>query len=128
MILAPRTTVLLVLAVTSAGCASEPSAETLVDEERTLERGEFLEVDVEIDAGGEVRASYSANGTVGWNVHSHEDGEVVVHDEGAGTNGTIAYQAPDQGTYSLLWQNRDADPVELSVTVRGQARVVNVAP
>lgn len=128
MPLARRTAVLLVLAVTSAGCASDPSGEILLDEERTLERGEFLEVDLEIDAGEEVRASYTANGTVGWNVHSHEDGEVVVHDEGAGTDGTITYEAPDEGTYSLLWQNRDADPVVLSVNVTGQARIVNVAP
>lgn len=128
MPLARRTAVLLVLAVASAGCASDSSAEILLDEERTLERGEFFEVDLEIDAGEEIRASYTANGTVGWNVHSHEDGEVVVHDEDAGTDGTITYEAPDGGTYSLLWQNREADPVQLSVTVSGQATVANVTP
>lgn len=117
------------LAVASAGCtAPQPGEPVLVEEERTLEPDGFLEVNLEMNATDAVTAAFEAQEPVAWDVHSHREGEVVLHDEGRAATGTVAFEAPSGGTYSLLWENDGDEPVELSATVRGQATVISLVP
>ena len=57
--------------------------------------------------------------------------EVVVHDEGDGAKGNLAFRAPQEGVYSYLWENKKGKrPVVLKVklTLSGGARVKSVTP
>lgn len=108
----------------AAGCAGTPSP--ILEETAAIEAGSFLEVNLAMDANASIEATYRANGTLQWDVHSHEEGSVRVHDQGAARQATIPFQAPGSGTYSLLLENPTGTPIGVEVTVSGQASLESV--
>jgi hypothetical protein len=96
-------------------------------------KGLFAEVNLQMPAGSEALADYVVEdgGSIEWNVHSHKNEETVVHDEGDGAKGNLAFRAPEDGVYSYLWENKKGKrPVVLKVklTLSGGARVHSVTP
>ncbi len=114
-----------------AGCTTSPpppGQPVLWEDERRLGPDRFVEVNLELNESASVTARYQADAAVAWDVHSHEQGQVRIHDEGESAEGTITFEAPHAGTFSILWENRGQAAVDLSVTVRGDATVDSIAP
>lgn len=114
-----------------AGCATSPpppSQPVLWEDERRLGPDRFVEVNLEMNESASVTARYQADAAVAWDVHSHEQGQIRLHDEGESAEGTITFEAPNAGTFSILWENRGEDAVDLSVTVQGDATVDSITP
>lgn len=116
-----------------AGCTSGPApaddrAPVVHAGEHTVDPGGFVEVNLAMNASAEVSASFEADAPLAWDVHSHDGQRVLVHDNGTAANGTINLQAPEEGVYSLLWENRRDAATTVSVTVRGSATLAGIAP
>jgi hypothetical protein len=100
--------------------ASAPTpADTEVQGTRrfVLPAGAFGEVDLDMEPGARVVATFEAVGApVEWNVHSHDaDGTVVIHDDGLELSGTIDFVAVEPDVYSLLWSGEG--PVDATLCV-----------
>lgn len=87
---------------------------------RTVAPREQLEINLTFTEVTSAKATFKASSPVGWNVHSHPHGEVVIHQKGSGAAGEIAFQPPAPGTYSLMWTNDGAAPVTLEVNVAAE--------
>jgi len=79
--------------------------------------GQFAEVNIDMPGDGALRAAFRANAPVRWDVHSHPEGGVVIHQEGEGDEGAVEFRALAAGMYSCLWRNEGAEPVDLIVSV-----------
>lgn len=117
--------VLCALALGALGVAacSQPPSSTVDAGEGDFDRqfgiapAGFVEVNVNMDVGDTMTATYETDGAaLRWDVHSHPS-EVVIHDEGVASSGVIAFTAPEYAQFSVLWENLGAAPIVLSVTV-----------
>jgi hypothetical protein len=92
--------------------------------------GKFAEANLELAAGVEVTAAFRADGAVEWNVHSHPEGGVAIHQEGAAADGKITFTAPTPGGYSWLWTNKGESSVNLIISIElpDGARIVSWQP
>lgn len=89
--------------------------------EPTIAPGSFEEVDLRMDAGWSVDYDWSADRAVYFDIHSHRGAQVDYHVRNGSTNGTAGtFEAPDRGTYSLLWENRGDDAVTVSWDLEGR--------
>lgn len=86
--------------------------------------GDFAELNLIMEEGATINFTFAAaGGTVAWNLHSHEDGELKIHQEGAGAaEHADAFTAPKREIYSLLFES-ESTPVTLSYDVTGAFRV-----
>lgn len=89
----------------------------------TVRPGEHVEVNLTFASASPAKATFKASGPVGWNVHSHPHGEMMIHEKGSGAAGEISFQPPAPGTYSLLWTNDGTAPVTLEVKVSAETGV-----
>jgi hypothetical protein len=96
--------------------------------EWTLRPGKAAEVNLHFGAGASAEAHYKASDIVQWNVHSHPGKEVVTHEQGEGTYGTIPFRAPSEGVYSFMWQNDNSSAVTLTVEISGGVRLESYQP
>lgn len=116
-----RCAALLLLALACGGPPVTVAADSQTGElERSLDLapGAFAEANLELPAGATVRARFDAGSVpLHWDVHSHPGSEVVIHDQGQATSGTIEFTPAEAGPYSLLWENRAAASTTLSVTL-----------
>ncbi|MCY0986967.1 hypothetical protein OV203_07530 [Nannocystis sp. ILAH1] len=107
----------------------ETSKNTL--EDVVLAPGKFAEINLDMGEGSSTEVTFEATGgPLEWNVHSHDGDNVVIHAEGAGTDGKVRFAAPRAGLYSYLWKNAGAAPVRLTtrLAATGQVRVHSVEP
>lgn len=122
---------LALAAVGFAGCAEEGApAATSLDREETIAPGGFFEANLAMNESAEIayRWSTSPETAVGFDVHSHEGGEVRYHEQASAAWGEGSFTAPEQGTFSLLWENTAEDPVEVAIHVEGDFALASVAP
>jgi hypothetical protein len=96
--------------------------------EWTLRPGKSAEINLHFGAGAGAEAKYKSTDIVQWNVHSHPEKEVVTHEQGEGTYGTITFRAPAAGIYSFMWTNDNSSPVTLSVELTGGVRLDSYQP
>jgi hypothetical protein len=96
----------------------------------------WVELDLELDAGGEAVASFSATGgTVAWDLHTHPPEAppevLVVLERGAGQTGRVRCAPERGGRYSFLWINENSEGVvrlRVSLALAGPARLIAVKP
>lgn len=115
----------------ACGGAREPVPSVQPLGEVTLEPGKFAEINLEMGEGAAIEVHYDgAGGSLEWNVHSHKGDEVVVHNEGTGTEGSVKFAAPHPGLYSYLWKNVGSTPVRLTtrLTPSGSVRIHSAHP
>lgn len=112
------------------GCVSDASP-LIAGETRTLAPGEFLEVNLDMAPGDAFVATFTSDGALEWDVHSHgPDDEAVVHREGEGSTDTVRFEAGDAGVHSLfLYRPPGAEgPATVTVEVRGTATLRSITP
>lgn len=90
--------------------------------QQTLEAGGFAEVCGALIEGEQIRWSFEAGDVLDFNIHYHEDEEVVypVKAESQGLANTLL-AAVDQ-TYCWMWTNQKEQPVQLSLQLFQGAR------
>jgi len=110
--------------------AGEADGSHLVARNFAVAPGKFAEINLELAAGVEVNAAFRADGDLQWNVHSHPEGGVAIHQEGTGSEGKISFVAATDGGYSYLWTNNgDAEVnIVISVELPAGARIVSWHP
>lgn len=122
---------LLLATVALAGCmdGSAPPTNTF-DREASIAPGGFFEANLAMDESAEIvyRWSTSPETTVGFDVHSHAGDEVRHHEQASAASGQGAFTAPEEGTFSLMWENPAEDPVEVTIHVEGAFELVSEAP
>ncbi len=98
--------------------------------EWTLLPGQFAEINLELGDGVTTTASFTAEGALAWNVHSHPGDTPVIHAEGTDARGAPAFTAEKAGLYSYLWANRGDAALKLVVELRigGTGRVHSTHP
>ncbi len=114
----------------------DPSAEPAESGPRLVARnfevapGKFAEANLELAAGVEVTAAFQADGAVEWNVHSHPQGGVAIHQDGIAADGKISFTAATTGAYSWLWTNKGEEAVNLIISIElpDGARIVSWQP
>jgi hypothetical protein len=133
---------LLLIALLASACrpsSRHSSAETAAADPKDLEKkfyipaGKFAEINLQMPAGAQANADYvvEEGGNIEWNVHSHPGKDVVVHDEGDGPKGNLAFTAPEDGAYSYLWENKKGKKnvmLRVRLTLSGGARVTSMVP
>jgi hypothetical protein len=114
------------LAVLTASACSSNSGPTLNRPDavsdplnRTLEipSSRFAELNLQMPTGTTSSAVFSASGDLEWNTHSHPSGDLVIHTQGVGREGTLALASDSDGIYSYLWENKSGASIELSVEI-----------
>jgi len=80
-----------------------------------VEVGRGVEINLVFDGPHAATATFRAESPLEWNVHSHPDGGVVVHQSGNAADGAIQFRAPNAGTFSFLWKNKTSGPIALDV-------------
>lgn len=121
-----RAVTLVLLVTLVAGCAAPPPAQTPKIEHRAsvvLGPGEVHELNVELVAGDLVNWLWSSSAVVRFDVHHHQDGEVVewTTHEGDAHEGFV--EADAMRTYSLTWTNPGDDAVTVTYLATGDGRV-----
>jgi hypothetical protein len=95
----------------------------------TVPPGRFAEVNLEVPQAGAFQARFSASAPLEWDIHSHPAPKtVVIHENGNADAGTIEFRAPAGGKFSVLWMNKTNAPVQLTVSLDGDAVVHSIAP
>jgi hypothetical protein len=114
----------LLLATLLSACGEPPATVSPDSQPADLARtfslapGAFAEANLSLPAGRTVRADFNAGQVpITWNVHSHPGDQVVIHDQGTATAGTIEFAAPAAGPFSRMWENGAAASTELSVAL-----------
>jgi hypothetical protein len=103
---------------------SAAASSLAIERHESIAPGKGLEVDLTFEAGAEATAVFNATGgTFAWNVHSHPDGGVVIHDKGDGSVGSFSFRAKTAGVYSFAWTNIGAQPAALAVKVTGDPAI-----
>ncbi len=110
--------------------APAESGPPLVARNFEIAPGKFAEANLELAAGIEVTAAFRADGAVEWNVHSHPEGGVAIHQEGTAADGKISFTAETAGGYSWIWTNKGDATVGLIVSIElpEGARIVSWQP
>lgn len=97
-----------------------------LEESLALAAKGFAEVNFLMEANETVRYQWRlAEGApaAAFNVHSHENGQVIVHNETRGATGTGSFTAPKRGVYSLLWENEAGPDTVANLTMAGAFRL-----
>jgi hypothetical protein len=105
-----------ILTVQAASAGERPGAQRV-----RIEPGKFFESNLQLREGEQLRWSFSAQPAepVSWDIHSHPGNQVVVHDSGDAPAANGTFTAPSAGVYSLLLQNSNPDPLDVTYTVEG---------
>jgi hypothetical protein len=110
-----------VMAVALVACrgghAAAPAA-AVTTRQFTVAPGEFAELNLQLPAAATVEVGFTASAPVAWNIHSHPAGEVVIHREGIAAEADVPFTADTAGGYSYLWENKNAEPLDLEIRVR----------
>lgn len=88
-----------------------------------VEPGRSAEINLAFDGPNAADATFKAESSLAWNVHSHPDGGVVIHQNGKSADGVIQFRAPNAGTFSFMWKNESSGPVALDVDVAAESGV-----
>ncbi len=99
-----------------------PSRNVLADQVE-LRAADYAELNLIMEGNASFDWEFSSSATVAWDIHSHEDGETITHDEGTGTEHAANFSAPARQIYSILFESQAAAPVTLSYRVEGAFRV-----
>jgi hypothetical protein len=102
--------------------------EELLAGTRTVPPGQFFEVNTEMENHTAFYWSWSASGTVHFDVHSHFDDEVQSHVDEDAERGRGNFTNHRKGGYSLLWENTGTLPVTLDYRVWGDFTLDSVFP
>lgn len=108
--------------------SSTGGASQLLADSRTIPPGQFFEINTEMENRTSLHWSWSASGTVHFDVHSHFDDEVQYHVEEDAGSGTGNFTNNRAGGYSLLWENTGTLPVTLDYRVWGDFTLDSVFP
>lgn len=124
---------LLGLVLALAGCTGTPAGEpeNAIERSEMLSSGEFIELNLVMNDSDALtyRWSTSNETELAFDVHSHSSsGGVEYHEQVDASSAEGGFTAPAEGTYSLLWENRGSDAVNLDIHVEGSFRLVSVAP
>lgn len=117
--------------VLAAGCTTGPAPPaTTVDREVSVDPGSFFEANLAMNESAELAYEWTtANGsTVAFDVHSHTSTGIQYHERANGTAGEGTFAAPEEGTFSLLWENPAEDPATLSLTIEGDFEIESTVP
>jgi hypothetical protein len=95
---------------------------------RTIPPGQFFEINTEMENRTTFYWSWSASGTVHFDVHSHFDDEVQYHVDESASSGRGNFTNQRAGGYSFLWENTGALPVTLDYRVWGDFTLDSVFP
>ncbi|HWG90705.1 MAG TPA: hypothetical protein VNZ52_07640 [Candidatus Thermoplasmatota archaeon] len=90
-----------------------------------VEANSFAEVNLIMEANATFNYTWKTQGgeTVYFNIHSHQDGKTVRHEEGESADGEGTFVAPTRQVYSLLWRNPGVATIPLETTIAGEFRV-----
>jgi hypothetical protein len=100
---------------TKAPAPAADSGPLAVNRTETVAPGQHVEINLTFADATPAKAVFKASGPLGWNVHSHPKGEMMVHQKGEGAASEITFQPTAPGTYSFLWTNNGNAPVTLEV-------------
>ena len=116
--------------VSPAPAAEPPPESTIVARNFAIDPGNFAEVNLDLQKGGDITAAFQGDGPVAWNVHSHPEGGVAIHQEGVDASGQIEFEAPSTGGYSVLWTNNGDQVVNLivSLEIKPGGQIVSWVP
>lgn len=128
--LRPCLAIALTLAAAAAGCAGEASPATTIERNETVEPGSFVELNLEMNASAELayRWSTTPETTIAFDVHSHEGTDVRYHEQVEASQHEGSFTAPEDGGYSLLWENTASEPVTVEIHIQGALVLDSVAP
>ncbi|HVL48515.1 MAG TPA: hypothetical protein VM889_08165 [Candidatus Thermoplasmatota archaeon] len=102
-----------------------PQENTLKDTLTVVKRG-FAEVNLIMEEGATFNYTWKVtDGATAFyfNIHSHENGETTVHEEGEYTAHQGSWTAPKRQIYSILWENRGLADLDMAYEVTGRFRV-----
>ena len=102
--------------------------EELLAGARTIPPGQFFEINTEMENRTSFSWSWSASGTVHFDVHSHFDDEVQYHVDESAAEGRGNFTNSRAGGYSFLWENTGTLPVTLDYRVWGAFTLDSVFP
>lgn len=95
-----------------------------VDEKVALGPGEWLEVNLVLEAGATFQWAFDADKPVTFDVHSHSQaGGLVTHAQGESSQRSGAFTAPESNVYSFFAEGADGAPVTLTYAVKGPFRL-----
>jgi hypothetical protein len=118
----------LVLPMLLAGCNDAAMDGALVDASWPLAAGDYAEVNLVLEEGDSVLASFEASGVLTWNLHSHGGTGVVDHASGSDASGEVPFTAPEPGAYSYFWVNEGDETITLDVVVTGDGELHSTFP
>lgn len=96
---------------------AEPGDPILSHLHAIVEPGRGVEINLAFDGPNASAATFKAESPLAWNVHSHPDGGVVIHQNGKSADGVIQFRAPNAGTFSFMWKNESSGPVAVDIDV-----------
>jgi hypothetical protein len=102
-----------------AGCASGPNLD--LSGAKPLAAGGFLELNLRMEAGDRISYDWSSDAPVEFNIHTHGAGGVQDFVQEQATAKSNHFEAPADGVYSLMWENKATRSVTVSYAVSGQA-------
>jgi hypothetical protein len=88
-----------------------------------MNAGTFREVNVIMEKDATFNFTFEASAPVNWDVHSHPPGGVKYWQEGTDASFTGSFTAPERGIYSLLFENANALPVDITYEMTGAFRL-----
>lgn len=117
------------LATAAAGCTGGGPS-TTIDREETVEPGSFVELNLLMNASAELtyRWTTTPETALGFDIHTHEGGEVDYRQQAETTSHEGSFTAPSQGTYSLQWHNPSDEPVTVEMHLEGAFTLESTAP
>lgn len=121
---------LSLLATLAAGCSHPQSAANTLEREVPLSSGSFFEANLAMNATDTIAYRWftSPDTELAFDVHSHEGGELRYHERTNASRGEGAFTAPEDGVYSLLWENPAGESVTVSFRIDGDFALDSTAP
>jgi hypothetical protein len=98
----------------------------VLSESIVMQPGGFAELNLIMEGNASFAWGYNVReegGSIDWNIHSHENGRTIIHEEGKGRSHKSNFTAPKRQIYSILFENIGVSAVNLQYTVEGQFRV-----
>jgi len=111
----------VVLTLLLAGCSS-PGIEQHDAVDRTVPARGSVEVRVELDEGKRIDYSWTAQGTLRFEVRN-EQGQVLLSRDAAADSGP--FTATQDGTYTVAWVNNGLSPVDVRYTLRAYGNILD---